>query len=67
LKEVTGLVPEGLEDKVEQVQKYNRRTCVALKDFVEEVQDQAGKKIRPPVEANLIADARVIEASIGCE
>jgi hypothetical protein len=67
LKEVTGVAPELLEDKVEQAQKYNRSTCAALKDFVEEVQDQAGKKIRPPLEANLIADARASEASIGCK
>ena len=40
--------------------------CATLNDFINEVNAQTGKKIRPAFAASLISQARNIEAAIGC-
>jgi hypothetical protein len=72
LLEVTGVGPgNSLTNKVVQAQTYYavpdiQATCGALTGFVNEVAAQSGKNIAPPVDTKLIADARAIQAAIGC-
>jgi hypothetical protein len=66
LTEVTGVGPgTSLADKVKFAQTYYavpdiQATCAVLTGFVNEVKAQAGKKIAPPLDAKLIADAQAI-------
>jgi hypothetical protein len=66
LKEVTGVAPEALADKVEQAQHHLQATCSVLTEFVNQVQDGDGKKIGSQLETKLIGDAQAIKAAIGC-
>jgi hypothetical protein len=66
LKEVTGVKPEGLADKVEHAQRHIEATCTALSEFVSQVQQQNGNKIASQLAAKLIADAQAIKTSFSC-
>jgi hypothetical protein len=64
LKEVTGVGPEGLSDKIEAAQYHTEATCLHLTAFVNQVHN--GKGIGAQLSAKLIADAEGIETVIGC-
>jgi hypothetical protein len=72
LAAVTGVGPgKSLAEKVTQIQMYadagdTADACSKLAAFTNEVNAQTGKKISAPQAASLLAQARVIEAGLGC-
>jgi nitrous oxidase accessory protein NosD len=72
LTAVVGVGPgTSLADKVELAQAYLSSndvpdTCSTLNAFINEVKAEKGKKITPAVADDLIAQARRIEALLGC-
>jgi len=72
LAQVTGVGPgKSLADKVSLAQTYFSandipNTCAQLASFVNEVNAQKGKSISQSLAAQLISDAQIIQAAIGC-
>jgi hypothetical protein len=63
---------KSLEKKIEAAQAdfaahRIHKTCNRLAEFVDEVEDQAGRHLAKKLAARLALDARVIAAAIGCD